>query len=84
MQSQVLPTSFKCMQLNNVLSVVTGTYLGAGGSVRARGDHEGGGEGWLVAGREMAILCACFLATLSSLSTLRLPSVLVRQRIILK
>ena len=34
---------FKCMQLNNVLSVVTGTYLGAGGSVRARGDHKGGG-----------------------------------------
>ena len=54
---------FKCMQLNNVLSVVTGTYLGAGGSVRARGGHEGGGGGGrLVTGREMAILCACFFS----------------------
>ena len=50
---------FKCMQLNNVLSVVTGTYLGAGGSVRARWDHGGGG---LVTGREMAILCDCFFS----------------------
>ena len=33
------------MQLNNVLSVVTGTYLGAGGSVRARGIMGGGGGG---------------------------------------
>ena len=40
------------MQLNNVLSVVTGTYLGAGGRVWAKGDH--GGRG-LVTGREMAI-----------------------------
>ena len=59
MQSQYYQQVFKCMQLNNVLSVVTGTYLGAGGSVRARGDHEGGGGGGLT-GREMAILCACF------------------------
>ena len=49
---------FKCMQLNNVLSVVTGTYLGAGGSVRARGDH----GGIIGDGREMAILCACFFS----------------------
>ena len=48
------------MQLNNVLSVVTGTYLGAGGSVRARGENKGGRG--LVTGREMAILCACFFS----------------------
>ena len=42
---------FKCMQLNNVLSVVTGTYLGGGGGVRARGESWGGG----VTGREMTI-----------------------------
>ena len=36
---------FKCMQLNNVLSVVTGTYLGGGGCgrVRAMGESWGGG-----------------------------------------
>ena len=46
---------FKCMQLNNVLSVVTGTYLGGGaGAVGfgVRGNHGGGGE----SGRGMAIL----------------------------
>ena len=76
------------MQLNNVLSVVTGTYLGGGGGwggvvgFGLRGNHGGGGTG-----RKMTILCAwflIFLATLSSLSTLRLPPVLVRQRIIRK
>ena len=45
----------KCMQLNNVLSVVTGTYLGGGGEggrVWARGESWGGGG---VTGREMTI-----------------------------
>ena len=41
---------FECMQLNNVLSVVTGTYLGDG-RVRAMGESWGGG----VTGREMTI-----------------------------
>ena len=51
------------MQLNNVLSVVTGTYLGGGGGgrrVRARGESMGGGGG--VTGREMAIWCAWFFS----------------------
>ena len=36
---------FKCMQLNNVLSVVTGTYLGGGGVLGfgLGGNHGGGG-----------------------------------------
>ena len=70
------------MQLNNVLSVVTRTYRRGGGvGFWAGGNHEEG----VKSGREMAFLCAwlfSFLATLSFLSTLRLPSVLVRQRII--
>ena len=37
---------FKCMQLNNVLSVVTGTYLGGGGGLGfgVRGNHGGVGS----------------------------------------
>ena len=54
MQSQILPTGFfKCMQLNNVLSVVTGTYLGGGGLIGfgLGGNHWGEG----VTRREMTI-----------------------------
>ena len=50
---------FKCMQLNNVLSVVTGTYLGGGGVGFGLGGINGGGR---VTGREMAILCAWFFS----------------------
>ena len=44
---------FKCMQLNNVLSVVTGTFWGGGGVIGfgLGGNHGGGG----VTGREMTI-----------------------------
>ena len=48
---------FKCMQLNNVLSVVTVTYLGGGGGevvgFGLGGESWGGGGG--VTGREMTI-----------------------------
>ena len=46
---------FKCMQLNNVLSVVTGTFWGGSGAIGfgLGGNHGGGGGG--VTGREMTI-----------------------------
>ena len=70
--------------INNVLSVVSGTYSGGGGGegLGLGGNHGGGGSG-----REMGILCAwlfSFLEILSSLSTVRLPSVFVGWRIIFK
>ena len=58
---------FKCMQLNKVLSVVTGTYL-AGVGFGLGGNHGGGGMGEVVTwnGNFMWWLFS-FLATLSSL-----------------